>query len=82
MWCPGLAALLTQLIFRRSLGGLGWRLGKSQLFAGELRPAGAVRRPGLWIVWLNRLGTFIPDEMAKQSRAQLNIQIHSSGVFF
>jgi membrane protease YdiL (CAAX protease family) len=28
MWAPGVAALLTQLITTRSIGGLGWRLGK------------------------------------------------------
>ena len=28
MWCPGLAAIITQLIFHRSLKGLGWGFGK------------------------------------------------------
>jgi hypothetical protein len=27
MWCPGIAALLTKLVFDRSLRGLGWRPG-------------------------------------------------------
>ncbi|MEW6180193.1 MAG: type II CAAX endopeptidase family protein [Chloroflexota bacterium] len=26
MWCPGIAGILTQLIFERKLGGLGWKL--------------------------------------------------------
>ena len=30
MWCPGLAALLTQLLFNRNLRGFGWRWGKTK----------------------------------------------------
>jgi uncharacterized protein len=28
MWSPGIAAIITQLVFHRSLRGLGWKLGK------------------------------------------------------
>ena len=28
MWCPGLAALITQLVYYRTISGMGWRLGK------------------------------------------------------
>jgi uncharacterized protein len=28
MWCPGVAALATRLIFQRTLRGVGWRWGK------------------------------------------------------
>jgi membrane protease YdiL (CAAX protease family) len=30
MWCPGIAALVTQLIFSRSLRGMGWGWGKTR----------------------------------------------------
>lgn len=30
MWCPGTAGLLTQLLFERSVGGLGWGWGKTR----------------------------------------------------
>jgi hypothetical protein len=30
MWCPGIAGMLTQLIFHRTLKGLGWRWGKTR----------------------------------------------------
>lgn len=30
MWCPGIAALVTQLVFNRSVKGLGWRWGKTR----------------------------------------------------
>ena len=28
MWCPGVAALITQLIFQHNLRGMGWKPGK------------------------------------------------------
>ncbi len=28
MWAPGIAALVTRLLYRRNLRGFGWRLGK------------------------------------------------------
>jgi membrane protease YdiL (CAAX protease family) len=30
MWCPGISAMLTQLIFSRSLRGMGWGWGKTR----------------------------------------------------
>ena len=30
MWCPGIAAIATQLFFRRSLRGLGWKPGRAK----------------------------------------------------
>jgi membrane protease YdiL (CAAX protease family) len=30
MWCPGVAAMLTQVFFHRSLKGLGWKWGKTR----------------------------------------------------
>ena len=30
MWCPGISAILTQLIFSRSLRGMGWGWGKTR----------------------------------------------------
>lgn len=30
MWCPGIAAILTQLFFQRNLRGLGWGLGNAR----------------------------------------------------
>lgn len=28
MWCPGIAAIVTRLIYHKNIGGLGWKLGK------------------------------------------------------
>ena len=30
MWCPGVAAILTQLLFQRNLRGMGWGVGKAK----------------------------------------------------
>ncbi len=39
MWSPGIAAILTQLVFRDSIRNLGWRPGKARfLFVGAIVP--------------------------------------------
>lgn len=41
MWCPGVAALATSLIYRKSLRGLGWGWGKSRYqLSAYLLPVG------------------------------------------
>jgi hypothetical protein len=81
MWCPGVAALLTQFIFQRNIRGLGWSIKPSRYWlVGYALPVGY----GLMvysIVWLTGLGTFAPEAMAQQTAAQLNIPIHSPYVF-
>jgi membrane protease YdiL (CAAX protease family) len=56
MWCPGIAALITTLIFRKNLRGLGWGWGRTRYQAtAYLLPIGY----GLAIygaVWLLGLG--------------------------
>ena len=41
MWCPGVAALITKLVFQRSLRGIGWGWGATrwQVLAYVLPPA-------------------------------------------
>jgi len=56
MWAPGIAALLTQVIFTRSIAGLGWRLGKPKyLLAGYLLPFAYVTVVYA-LVWLAGIG--------------------------
>lgn len=58
MWCPGIAALLTCLLYHRNLRGLGWKWGRTRYQATAcLLPIGY----GLLaygIVWLSGLGGF------------------------
>lgn len=60
MWSPGLAALITSLICRRSLKGFGWLPGKPKyLLLGYVIPIGYALVAYL-VVWLTGLGGF-PD---------------------
>jgi membrane protease YdiL (CAAX protease family) len=79
MLCPGVSAILTKLIFDRSLKGLGWKPGPAKwLGLGYLLPIlyGAVI---YGIVWLVGLGGFTTDVVAEDvgrgmpdaSRAQM-----------
>ena len=58
MWCPGTAAMVTCLIFRRNLRGLGWGWGKSRYQAtAYLLPIG-YGLVAYGAVWLLGLGGF------------------------
>lgn len=77
MWCPGIAALLTQGIFQRNLCGLGWRAGAGKyLLLGYALPI-AYGLAVYAIVWLSGLGRFSPLEFANQVAAQLGMQSYS-----
>ena len=58
MWSPGLAAIVTQLVFKRSLRGMGWKLGSAKyLLAGYGLPLAYVAVV-YGLVWLLGLGRF------------------------
>jgi uncharacterized protein len=72
MLCPGVSAIITKLIFDRSLKGLGWKPGPAKwLGLGYLLPIlyGAVV---YGIVWLVGLGGFTTEAIAGQM-AQLGM---------
>lgn len=65
MWCPGLAAILTQLIFNRSLRGMGWKPGQGRyLLASYFLPL-VYTFIVYAIVWLVGLGRFDPPALEK-----------------
>jgi len=77
MWCPGIAALITQFVFHRNLRGLGWKAGdKKYWFWAYILPViyGSIV---YGIVWVTGLGKFIPFDRVTQMAEQLNIQINS-----
>ena len=58
MWSPGIAALVTCLVFQKNLRGLGWRLGKLRfLLASYLVPLAAALIV-YSAVWMTGLGRF------------------------
>ena len=63
MWSPGIAALVTKLIFDRSLRGLGWRLGSPRhLGLAYLLPI-AYCVVAYGVVWLTGLGGFSTERV-------------------
>lgn len=60
MWAPGLAALMTQLIHERSLGGLGWAIARPGFFASAYLLPLAYVTVVYGFVWTTGLGSFDP----------------------
>jgi membrane protease YdiL (CAAX protease family) len=77
MWCPGIAALLTQFAFQRNVRGLGWGTGRPKylLLSYGLPVIYGVVIYG--VVWLTGLGKFSPDEIAQQVAAQFQFEVSS-----
>ena len=66
MWCPGLAALLTLLILRRSLRGLGWSWGGLRYYLIAYALPLVFCLPVYLLVWWLGLGSF--DAHATRTR--------------
>jgi uncharacterized protein len=77
MWCPGVAGLITQWIFSRTLHGMGWQVPKKRylLLSYGLPILYAVVVYGL--VWLTGLGQWMPYEREKDMAEQLQLGVHS-----
>ena len=66
MWCPGLSAMITQLIYQKNLKGLGWKWGKTkfQLMAYFLPILYALVAYSLiWLTGLGKFNGFIPSNL-------------------
>jgi membrane protease YdiL (CAAX protease family) len=61
MWCPGIAAMATALVFRRNLRGLGWRLGNVRYLAVAYVLPLAYAAVAYVVVWILGLGAFSAD---------------------
>jgi membrane protease YdiL (CAAX protease family) len=81
MWCPGAAAIITQLIFQRSLRGMGWKLGNFKYLVLSYGVPLAYSLVVYAIVWLSGLGIFNPDQLVKQIAPQYNIPVYSRITF-
>jgi membrane protease YdiL (CAAX protease family) len=75
MWCPGLAALFTRLLFQRNLQGVGWRWGKTRYQVwGYLLPLMAILVV-YGITWATGLGGFSGAELTGDTGSSLLIAI-------
>jgi membrane protease YdiL (CAAX protease family) len=81
MWCPGVAGLITQFAFERSLRGMGWKPGKAKyLLAGYGLPV--LYGLGVYaLVWLSGLGKLGLSEFGAQAAAGLGMAAASPAVF-
>ncbi|HLO33607.1 MAG TPA: type II CAAX endopeptidase family protein [Anaerolineales bacterium] len=65
MWCPGVAGIVTQLIFNHNLRGMGWKPGRGRyLLASYFLPL-AYTFVVYAIIWLVGLGKFDPAALYK-----------------
>jgi membrane protease YdiL (CAAX protease family) len=77
MWCPGVAALITQLVFQHNLRGLGWSLGRFKYLLVSYGLPAIYGGIIYGVAWLTGLGKFVPAEMGEWIIAQWNVGIHS-----
>lgn len=80
MWCPGAAAIITQLVFHRNLRGFGWNPGRFKyILAGYALPV--IYGIALYgIVWLTGLGRFVPDQILQWAAERWHIQFASASL--
>jgi len=80
MWCPGVAAIISQLLFRRTLRGLGWPPGGLRYllmsYGLPVIYAGSV----YGIVWLTGLGSLSPADIAAQVATQTGRDVGGPGM--
>jgi membrane protease YdiL (CAAX protease family) len=81
MWCPGAAGIITQLIFQRSLRGMGWKPGKFKYLLASYSLPLVYTLLVYLIVWLTGLGIFAPEQLAKQITTQYHMPINSLPMF-
>ncbi|MCW5850088.1 MAG: CPBP family intramembrane metalloprotease [Anaerolineae bacterium] len=58
MWCPGLAAIITQLVYERTLRGLGWQRAKPRYLGISYAVPLVYTLLGYGLVWATGLGGF------------------------
>jgi membrane protease YdiL (CAAX protease family) len=65
MWCPGIAAFATQIVYRESLRDLGWRWGKTRYLAWSYLIPLLYASSAYVLVWSTGLGRFSGVEFAR-----------------
>lgn len=77
MWCPAVAAMLTQLLFQRNLRGLGWGRGQVRYWwVGYGLPIG-YGLVAYSIIWLTGLGRIDLTIFRQQALQQVDLPLQS-----
>jgi membrane protease YdiL (CAAX protease family) len=71
MWCPGVSALITQLIFQRNIRGLGWGWGKTRYQTWSYAIPFLYGLGTYVIVWATGLGGFYNEKFLSKIPAQI-----------
>jgi len=79
MWCPGLAALLTQLITRGTLRGLGWRWGRTRYQVLSVAVPAVVIAVTYGLIWMAGLGSFPNLAFVETISGQLDFPVSTAG---
>lgn len=66
MWSPGVAALITQLLYQRNIRGLGWGWGKTRYQLWSFAVPFLYVLTAYAIVWVTGLGGFAGEKFFKQ----------------
>jgi membrane protease YdiL (CAAX protease family) len=73
MWCPGLSAIVTKLLFREPLGDLGWRWGRTRYQLASYALPVAYSLAAYVPVWLLGLGRFYDHEFVGRVAARFGL---------
>jgi len=71
MWCPGITALTTQLVFHRNLRGLGWGWGKTKYQMWSYAIPFLYGLAAYAIAWATGLGGFYNEEFVRRFAMRL-----------
>jgi uncharacterized protein len=79
MWCPGVSAIITQLVFEHTIKGLGWKPGKFKyLLLAYLIPLGYCLVV-YGFTWITGLGGVPNPDMVENIRQSYHINLTDSG---
>jgi len=79
-WCPGIAALSTQLIFNRSIRGIGWGRGKITYLAQSYGLPFVYCLLIFSIVWVTGLGDFSFEQLKEAMQTEFHWEGHALAV--
>lgn len=79
MWCPGVAAIITQLYFHRSLRGMGWGWGKTKYQVWSYVVPIGYAAIAYGVVWGLGLGGFPNSGRVAWTAQRLGIEGYSEG---